>query len=155
VYFTSKALQGAEEWYPRIEKLVLALVFSARRLRPYFQAHSIKVLTEHLLKKILQRPNISGRMVNWAIKIGDSILISSREWQSRGKHWPTSLQSSVVSSNFPKGKGGVQVSGSGSGLFHQMGRNRGSSQDNTRECLKLLMEVGIMSARHPTCLCDR
>jgi hypothetical protein len=71
VYFISMALQGAEEWYPRIEKLVLALVVSARRLRPYFQAHSIKVLTEHLLKNILQRPNISGRMVNWAIEIGE------------------------------------------------------------------------------------
>jgi hypothetical protein len=45
VYFTSKALQGAEERYPRIDKLALALVVSTRRLRPYFQAHTIRVLT--------------------------------------------------------------------------------------------------------------
>jgi hypothetical protein len=38
VYFTSKVLHGAEEQYPRIEKLAYALVISARRLRPYFQA---------------------------------------------------------------------------------------------------------------------
>jgi len=36
VYFTSKALHGAEERYPRIEKLAFSLVISAWRLRPYF-----------------------------------------------------------------------------------------------------------------------
>jgi hypothetical protein len=43
VYFTSRALHGAEGRYPRIEKLALALITSARRLRPYFQAHAIRV----------------------------------------------------------------------------------------------------------------
>jgi hypothetical protein len=71
VYFTSKALKGAEEWYPRIEKLELAIVVLARRMRPYFQGHLIRVLIEHPLKKILQRPDISGRMVNWVIEIGE------------------------------------------------------------------------------------
>lgn len=45
VYFTSKVLHVAEERYPRIEKLAYALVISARRLRPYFQAHAVRVLT--------------------------------------------------------------------------------------------------------------
>jgi hypothetical protein len=36
VQFTSKALLGAEERYPLIEKLTLALIVSARRLWPYF-----------------------------------------------------------------------------------------------------------------------
>lgn len=34
VYFTSKALHGAEERYPRIKKLAFALIVLARRLRP-------------------------------------------------------------------------------------------------------------------------
>jgi hypothetical protein len=37
VYFTSKVLHGADERYPRIEKLAFALVVSASRLRPYFR----------------------------------------------------------------------------------------------------------------------
>jgi hypothetical protein len=41
VYFTSKALHGAEERYSRIKKLAFALVVSAKRLRPYLQAHAI------------------------------------------------------------------------------------------------------------------
>jgi hypothetical protein len=36
VYFTSKALHGAEKMYHRIKKLAFALIVSARRLRPYF-----------------------------------------------------------------------------------------------------------------------
>jgi hypothetical protein len=70
VYFTSKALHGAEERYPRIEKLAFTLIDSARRLRPYFQAHAIRVLTEYPLKKILQKPDLSGRLVNWSVELG-------------------------------------------------------------------------------------
>jgi hypothetical protein len=69
VYFTSRALHGAEERYPQIEKLVFALIVSARRLRPYFQAHAIRVLTEYTLKKVLQKPDLSGMLVNWAIEL--------------------------------------------------------------------------------------
>jgi hypothetical protein len=69
-YFISKALHGAEERYPQIEKLAFALVISARRLRPYFQAHAICVLTEYPMKKLLQKPNLSGRLVNRAIELG-------------------------------------------------------------------------------------
>jgi hypothetical protein len=70
VYFTSKVLHGAEERYPRIEKLAYALVISAQRLRPYFQAHVVRVLTECPLRKILQKPDLSRRLVNWAIELG-------------------------------------------------------------------------------------
>jgi hypothetical protein len=69
VYFTSRALRGAEERYPRIEKLAFALIVSAQKLRPYFQAHAIQVLTEYPLKKVLQKPDLSGRLVNWAVEL--------------------------------------------------------------------------------------
>jgi hypothetical protein len=41
VYFVSKALHEAEERYLQIEKLAFALVIASRKLRPYFQAHTI------------------------------------------------------------------------------------------------------------------
>ena len=50
VYYYSRALRGAEERYPKMEKLILALVTTTRRLRPYFQAHTIEVPTEHQMK---------------------------------------------------------------------------------------------------------
>ncbi|KAM1342966.1 hypothetical protein ACFX2F_007216 [Malus domestica] len=60
VYYASKALQDAETRYTNIEKLALALVMSARKLRLYFQTHFIIVLTNHPLRQILQSPDTSG-----------------------------------------------------------------------------------------------
>jgi len=53
VYCMSRALHGAEEMYPRIEKLAFALIMSAWRLRLDFQAHAIRVHTKYPLKKVL------------------------------------------------------------------------------------------------------
>lgn len=71
VYYVSKMLQGAERIYTMIEKLVLALVVTARRLRPYFQSHKVVVLTNQPLKNILSRPKVFGRLVKWAIELGE------------------------------------------------------------------------------------
>ncbi|KAM2832338.1 hypothetical protein COP1_032293 [Malus domestica] len=60
VYYASNALQDTETRYSNIEKLALALVMSARKLRLYFQAYSIIVLTNHPLRQILQSPDTSG-----------------------------------------------------------------------------------------------
>ena len=46
VYYTSRALRGAKERYPPMEKLAFALVTAARKLKPYFQAHTVNVLTD-------------------------------------------------------------------------------------------------------------
>ena len=46
VYFISRAFRGAEERYPRMEKLAFALVTAAQKLKPYFQAHTIIVLMD-------------------------------------------------------------------------------------------------------------
>jgi len=69
IYFTSKTFRGAEVRYQGIEKYALAIVFSSQRLRHYFQAHSIIIMTDQLLKQILQKPDVSGRLVKWAIEL--------------------------------------------------------------------------------------
>ncbi|CAL9017764.1 unnamed protein product [Prunus brigantina] len=71
IFYVSKALQSAELRYPPLEQLALALVTSARRLRPYFQAHQITVLTNQPLRQVLQKPETSGRLVKWAIELGE------------------------------------------------------------------------------------
>jgi hypothetical protein len=70
VYFVNKALHGAEERYPQIEKLAFALVMASRKLRPYFQAHTIWVLMEYPLRKVIQKLDLSERLANWAIELG-------------------------------------------------------------------------------------
>ncbi|XP_071926129.1 uncharacterized protein [Coffea arabica] len=53
------------------EKLVLALMHAARKLRPYFQVHSIIVMTDQPLRQILTKPEISGRMTKWAVELAE------------------------------------------------------------------------------------
>ena len=71
VYYCSRALRGAEERYPKMEKLILALVIAARKLRPYFQAHTIEVPTEYPMKQVLHIPEVSGRLMKWAIELSE------------------------------------------------------------------------------------
>ena len=51
VYYTSRALRGAEGRYPLMEKLAFALITASRKLRHYFQAHVIIVMTDHPLRR--------------------------------------------------------------------------------------------------------
>jgi len=43
--------------------MALILVMSACKLRPYFQAHTIIVLTNRPLKKAMNSPDVVERMV--------------------------------------------------------------------------------------------
>ena len=71
VYYCSRALRGAEERYPRMEKLILALITVTRNLCPYFQAHTIEVPTEYPMKQVLHKPETSGRLMKWALELSE------------------------------------------------------------------------------------
>ncbi|XP_075633448.1 uncharacterized protein LOC142605908 [Castanea sativa] len=71
VYFISRALRGAKERYPQIEKLAFALVTAARKLKPYFQAHTINVLTDKPLQRAMSGPKAARRMALWAVKLSE------------------------------------------------------------------------------------
>ena len=49
VFYVSKSLTDAETKYSHFEQAALALQIEAKKLRPYFQAHPIVVLTDHPL----------------------------------------------------------------------------------------------------------
>nr|GEX31969.1 reverse transcriptase domain-containing protein [Tanacetum cinerariifolium] len=71
VYFISRVLQGPELSYSPMEKLVLSLVFAAKRLRRYFQAHPITVITDQPNKQVMSRPDVAGRLQKWSIMFGE------------------------------------------------------------------------------------
>ena len=52
-----------------MEKQILALVTAARKLRPYFQAQTIEVPTKYPMKKVLYKPETSGRLMKWALEL--------------------------------------------------------------------------------------
>ncbi|KAK2997576.1 hypothetical protein RJ639_024829 [Escallonia herrerae] len=49
IYYVSKVLQDVETRYLKIDKIALALITLARRLRPYFQSHTIVDLKDRPL----------------------------------------------------------------------------------------------------------
>ena len=54
-----------------MEKLALALMTAAQKLKPYFQAHVIVVLTDQPLRKAMSNPEAAGRMALWAIELSE------------------------------------------------------------------------------------
>jgi len=71
IYFVSKALQGPKSRYQSLEKAVLAVVFSARRIRHYFHSFTVVVMTDLPIQKVLQKPDVAGRMVRWAVELSE------------------------------------------------------------------------------------
>ncbi|KAL0320009.1 UNVERIFIED_CONTAM: hypothetical protein Sradi_5262400 [Sesamum radiatum] len=61
IYSVSKVLDGAESRYPCIKKMALALVVTARKLRPYFLSYPMRVRTNTSLKQFLGKPEASER----------------------------------------------------------------------------------------------
>ena len=54
-----------------MEKLAFPLVIVARRLKPYFQAHTIVVLTDKPLRRVMNNPKAVGRMALWAVELSE------------------------------------------------------------------------------------
>ena len=70
VYYTSQAFQGAKASYPRMEKIAFALLVASKKLHPYFQAHHIVVMTDQPIRKMMNKIDATGRLIQWAIELG-------------------------------------------------------------------------------------
>lgn len=97
VYFVSRTLQGAEERYSQVEKVALALLTASRQLRPYFQSYQVVVRVNHLIAKILRKPDLSGRIVAWSIELSEFGLRFEPQGSIKGQH----LADFVVESSQP------------------------------------------------------
>ena len=69
VFFISKSLAYTETLYSHLERAALALRVATKKLRPYFQAHPIVVLTNLPLQSTIHKPDLSWRMTRWAIEL--------------------------------------------------------------------------------------
>ena len=62
VFFVIKSLSEVEPRYTRLEQAAQALRVATKKLRSYFQAHPIVVLTNLPLRSIIHKLDLSGRM---------------------------------------------------------------------------------------------
>ena len=72
VYYVSKSLNEAKVRYLPLEKAILAVVHTTRKLPHYFQAHTVVVLTQLLLKSVLRSADYTGRVAKWDTILGAS-----------------------------------------------------------------------------------
>nr|XP_023913408.1 uncharacterized protein LOC112024989 [Quercus suber] len=87
VYYTSRALRGAEGRYPLIEKLAFALITASRKLRHYFQGYVINVMTDHPLKKAMNKLEAVGRLIQWAVELKFTPSYEDLDVKEDSKRW--------------------------------------------------------------------
>jgi hypothetical protein len=71
VYFISEVLHEAKTRYLEVQKLLYAVLIASRKLRHYFQAHMISVVTSYPLRAILHYPNVTSNITKWAAKLAE------------------------------------------------------------------------------------
>jgi hypothetical protein len=69
MYYISEVLSPTKKWYPHYQKLTYGIVLTARKLRHYFQEHSIVVVSEAPLSNILNNTEATGRVAQWGIEL--------------------------------------------------------------------------------------
>jgi hypothetical protein len=70
----SQALTGSKKYYSEMEKICYAFIMSARKLRHYFEAHTIKVLTNQPLNDIFGNRDSSDRISKWAKELSEYVV---------------------------------------------------------------------------------
>lgn len=79
VYYISKELEGVETRYFNIEKLILDLFVSLKKLHLYFPSHTIVVVTSYPLRAILHSPNVADQLMKWLVVLSKFHIV----YQSR------------------------------------------------------------------------
>ncbi|RVW70224.1 hypothetical protein CK203_051479 [Vitis vinifera] len=71
VYYVSRALADVETRYSKMELTALALRSAAQKLRPYFPSSPSDCTDRPALRSILHKPDLTGRMLQWAIELSE------------------------------------------------------------------------------------
>jgi hypothetical protein len=66
VYFISEVLGPSKKKYPQVQKLLYAVLLTARKLRHYFDDHKVIVVTGFPIGDILHNKETIRRIAKWA-----------------------------------------------------------------------------------------
>jgi hypothetical protein len=69
VYYVSEVLHEAKARSLKTHKLIYAILVASRKLRHYFQAHRVVVVSSFPLKAILHNSNATGNIAKWAAEL--------------------------------------------------------------------------------------
>ncbi|XP_062011420.1 uncharacterized protein LOC133728012 [Rosa rugosa] len=86
IYNVSKLLRGAETRYPKAERLCLALVYAAQRLRHYFLAHKLQLMVKtDLVRYLLTKLVLSGRLARWLLQLSEFDIVCTTPRAIKGQ----------------------------------------------------------------------
>jgi hypothetical protein len=71
VYYISEVLHDAKTRYLEVHKLLYAVLIASRKVRHYFQAHKISVVTSYPLRAVLQNPNKTSNIAKWVTEVAE------------------------------------------------------------------------------------
>jgi ribonuclease HI len=79
VYFVSEVLSDSKTCYSQMQKLVYAILMTKRKLRRYFDAHPITVVSKYPLGEVIQNSEAEGRIAKWVLELmGQNITYAPR-----------------------------------------------------------------------------
>jgi hypothetical protein len=78
VYFVSEVLTESRTHMSEMERIAYAVVMASRKLRNYFEAHKIRVLTKRSLWDIYSKPEAFAQIWKWAMELSEYHLVASK-----------------------------------------------------------------------------
>jgi hypothetical protein len=73
-------LSDTKARYPQIQKLLYVVVLARRKLRHYFEAHPVMVVSSFLLGETIHNPDAAGRIAKWSVELmGETLTYAPRE----------------------------------------------------------------------------
>ncbi|XP_073353734.1 uncharacterized protein [Aegilops tauschii subsp. strangulata] len=75
VYYLSEVLSASKQNYPHYHKMCYGVYFATKKLKQYFQEHTITVVCTAPLPEIIINRDASGRVAKWAIELAPHTIL--------------------------------------------------------------------------------